>query len=403
MNRNQKSFFSTDTSLSGKIIGIVIILGVVTSIMSGLETRIPWIASFCGAFGDGCRETVPYRMMGISIPFWGAAYYTALALLYLSRPSWLFFPVMAGCGVEAALVVIMVRMKFACVLCAVNFMWMLILFLLLFDKKRISLMLCLGLGCFIVSDALITSPWAAKPENPDILARIGDMEITRQEVEKPLTTQLYKARMNEYRMKENILESRIDEILLEKDAAKKGMTVQALKDELGAEVPAPDERMVDSYFHTGRYKSWGQWNGTEKEIKEKIRQHLVMTEQSRLILDHCEKLRQQHPVTVFLEEPALPMTRVAVDDCPATGPSNAPVVVVELSDYLCPACRRGHKTVERIRAKYKDQIKWVFKANPLESIHPGAGALALSARCAMDQGQFWPFHDHLFTGKKTRR
>lgn len=400
MNRQQKSFFSTDTSLSGKIIGIVIILGVVTSIMSGLETKVAWISSFCSAFGDGCRETVPYRMMGIPIPFWGVGYYTMLALLYLIRPSWLFFPVMAGCGMEAVLVVIMTKMKFVCVLCGINLMWMLILFLLLFDRKRIALMLCLGLACYIASDALIQSPWAALPENPAVLARVGDRDITRKEVEQPITTRLYKSRMQIYQMKQAILESRVDDILLEKDASKKGITVQALRDELSSGTPTPDSRIVDSYFNTGRYKRWGQWAGTEQEIKEKIRQHLAMAEQSQQILDHCQKLRQEYPVSIFLEKPSLPLTHVAIDGCPTTGPAQAPVIVIELSDYLCPACRKGHDVVEQIRKKYKDNVRWVFKANPLERIHPGAGAMALAARCAMDQGQFWAFHDRLFSGKK---
>ncbi len=402
----QENPFKDRSSFFKKVIGIVIALGVAAAILSAFETRVAWIASFCGAFGDGCRETVPYTMMGIPVPWWGIAYYLALGLLYLIRPSWLFFAVMAGCGVEAVLIVIMVKMKFVCVLCAVNFILMAILFFSFFDPKRLSWMLSLGLCFYVFSDALVASPYGAVSDHAaleatsDILAVVDGQKITREEIEQPMTTRLYQMQTKIYRMKEMALDDRINEILLEKDAAQKGITVEALTKALTSKAKAPDDATVSYYYQSRQYRRWGNWTGSEQQIKLKIRQYLILSAENDEILNHCEQLRQTFPVTVHLEKPPLPMTRVVIEGCPSTGPSHAPVMVVELSDYLCPACRRGHETVKRIRETYKDQIKWVFKDNPLESIHAGAKKLALSARCAREQGKFWEFHDLLFSGEK---
>ena len=389
-----------------KLIGIIIIFGVVTAMMSTLEPRVAWIASFCGAFGGGCSETVQYTILGIPVAYWGLAYYTGLAVLYLIRPRWLFFPVMAGMGAEAVMVVVMIRLKLICLLCIINFIWMSVLFLLFFDYRRFSLMLATGLAIYIPVDALITAPYAqvetadacSRPQT--VLARVDDREITQKEVDQPLTTRLHKLQTNIYDLRKNTLDAKIDDILLEKEAARRKITVQALKEVFASKAELPDERMVDSYFATGRYRKWGNWTGSGEEIKEKIRQYLTQSLESRQILDHCRKLEKEYPVSIFLEPPDLPLTRVKIDGCPSQGPASALVIVVELSDYLCPACRKGQKTVKRVKKAYKDKIRWVFRENPLESIHPGAGDLALAARCAGDQGAFWAFHDLLFSEKK---
>nr|WP_319393876.1 thioredoxin domain-containing protein [uncultured Desulfobacter sp.] len=389
-----------------KIVGIIIILGAVTAILSTLETRVAWISSFCGVLGDGCRETVQYSILNIGVSYWGVAFYAFLGMLYLFRPTWLFFAVMAGCGVETVMVILLIQMKLVCILCLMNLAWMLLLLYCFFDFKRFSQMLCVWLVFYVSGGGMVRppdtghDPGGSCHESPQIMARVGGTDITRQQVEQPLTTKLYKMQSDIYRVKHTALENRINQVLLEKDAREKGISVQALKDRLVAELPAVKAAAVDFYFKTGIYKRWGSWRGSEAETREKIRLYLRLSAEEEKILAHCQTLRQRYPVTVFLEKPSLPMTRVSIDGCPSTGPDHATVIVVEVSDYLCPMCRKGHDTLERVRQAYKEKIKWVFKANPLESIHPGATDVALAGRCAGEQGKFWEFHQMLFSGKK---
>jgi protein-disulfide isomerase len=83
---------------------------------------------------------------------------------------------------------------------------------------------------------------------------------------------------------------------------------------------------------------------------------------------------------------------------PYRGNPEAKVVVVEYSDFQCPACAEfANETQPAVQQKYvdSDQIMWVFKNLPLSS-NPHAPVAAAAGECAVDQGKFWEMHDQLF-------
>jgi protein-disulfide isomerase len=88
---------------------------------------------------------------------------------------------------------------------------------------------------------------------------------------------------------------------------------------------------------------------------------------------------------------------VPVDDDPYYGPENAPITIIEFSDYECPFCRKWHVEVySRLVETYPGQIKFVYRDFPLTNIHPDAFPAAEAASCAGDQGVYWPYHELLF-------
>jgi protein-disulfide isomerase len=85
---------------------------------------------------------------------------------------------------------------------------------------------------------------------------------------------------------------------------------------------------------------------------------------------------------------------------PAIGPVDAPVTIIEFSDYQCPYCKRWYDTVKtRLLADYEGKIRFVYRDLPLSSIHPEAQGAAEAANCAGAQNAYWQYHDALFGAK----
>ena len=81
------------------------------------------------------------------------------------------------------------------------------------------------------------------------------------------------------------------------------------------------------------------------------------------------------------------------------GRSDAPIVVYEMADFQCPACRQfALSTMPQIEQEYiqTGKVRWVYVHLPLTSIHANAAAAAELATCAARQGKFWPLHDLLY-------
>jgi protein-disulfide isomerase len=85
------------------------------------------------------------------------------------------------------------------------------------------------------------------------------------------------------------------------------------------------------------------------------------------------------------------------------GRADAPVTLVEFSDFQCPFClRHAKQTFERIKASYVDtgKVRYVFRHNPIQSLHPQAWGAARAAECAGRQGKFWQMHTAIFDNQK---
>ena len=101
------------------------------------------------------------------------------------------------------------------------------------------------------------------------------------------------------------------------------------------------------------------------------------------------------------QAPSQPLqpVKISLDDDPIRGDPNAPITIVEFSDFQCPFCARFHtQTLPAILEEYIDagKVNLVYRDFPLESIHPNALPAAVAAECANEQGKYWEYHDMLF-------
>ncbi len=87
-------------------------------------------------------------------------------------------------------------------------------------------------------------------------------------------------------------------------------------------------------------------------------------------------------------------------DAPALGSADAPVTIVEFSDFQCPFCARWHQEVwPQISETYQGKVRLVYRDFTLVQAHPYAQDAAIAARCAGEQDRYWEYHDLLFQGE----
>lgn len=111
------------------------------------------------------------------------------------------------------------------------------------------------------------------------------------------------------------------------------------------------------------------------------------------------KMLQNRLPTNQPSEPA----KISADDDPVIGNPDAPITIIEFSDFQCPFCARFHvQTLPSLLEEYIDQgkVKLVFRDFPIQSIHPNALPASVAAECANEQGQFKAMHDMLFENQK---
>jgi len=89
---------------------------------------------------------------------------------------------------------------------------------------------------------------------------------------------------------------------------------------------------------------------------------------------------------------------IPVAGAPQRGPANAPITIVEFSDFQCPYCAAAVPQIDALLKDYPTQVKLIFKQFPLES-HSHAAYAAAAALAAQKQGKFWQMHDAMFANR----
>ena len=230
-------------------------------------------------------------------------------------------------------------------------------------------------------------------EGEGIIAVInGSTIIKEKEIDEAIGSQLYSLQERIYNLRKKALENLVTHILLKEEASKRGVTEEELRKQLMPYKVDIKQSDVD--------KSYADILGTlenmnEDEAKQRIRLDL----ESRLKLDlykaAVSEVTSRANVETFLPEPVPPLSRISAEG-PSTGPPNAPVTIVEFSDFQCPYCKQAAITLKTAMQSYGPNVRLVFKQMPL-SIHPEAFQAAQASVCAGEQEKFWEFHDVLFS------
>ncbi|EMO64399.1 DsbA family protein [Leptospira borgpetersenii] len=167
------------------------------------------------------------------------------------------------------------------------------------------------------------------------------------------------------------------------------------KDLLEPSIQSPSVEEMRAVYE--QYKNSPALQGKSfDQVKTEIENHLVSQKKEEARNALFSELRNRYNISIKVKElPPLRDDTITAGNNPSIGPENAKVTVIEFSDFECPFCKRSQDVNAQLRAKYKDQIRWVFRDYPL-SFHPNAMFAHIAANCSTSQGKYWEFFKVLF-------
>jgi protein-disulfide isomerase len=261
-------------------------------------------------------------------------------------------------------------------------------------------MLALGagqLGCSNQESAAASSGSGAgssADDIPAVLATIGDDQITMADVRKRVGDELDQNEARYQRARHALIENSLQQILQDRvlmaEAKKQNTTVLKLVTAEAGGSLEPSEVEIAAWYKENQSRSGGRsLDQIRSEIADYLRNERRKDAAERL----QARLNSEQKVTINLKP-----YRVQLDNegAPAIGPENAPVTLVEFSDFQCPFCGRFFPTLKRLEEKFGDQLRIVYRHYPITKLHPNAVKAAEASMCAHDQGKFWDMHDLMF-------
>jgi protein-disulfide isomerase len=231
-------------------------------------------------------------------------------------------------------------------------------------------------------------------EFPDVLATVDGDKITMSEVRDRAGTELDRIDTQYYLIRSKIVEAVLDSMLRERtilaEAKKQKKSVDDLINAEAGQQLEPTDAQITAWYQANQDRAAGRTlESLRSQISDLLKNKNRKDAEDRLLA----RLNKERKVEVKFHP-----YRLAIDNgaAPARGNTNAPVTMVEFSDFQCPFCFRFAPVLNQVASKYGDKVRIVYRQYPLTSIHPFAFKAAEASLCAHEQGKFWEMHDALF-------
>lgn len=241
---------------------------------------------------------------------------------------------------------------------------------------------------------------AADGNSGDVLAVVGEEEITRGEVQAEAKEQLDQAEIqklqceanykrSKHQVYETVVQQLVRDRLVAEAAAAQGMSEEELIEaEVNAKVAEVTAQEIDAFYNQNRSRIPQPKAEVEPRIREYLQQQRADEARSAFYASLEEDNAVEYKLGPFRVD-------VAAEGAPAKGPADAPVTIVEFSDFECPYCSRVVPALDKLVDEYGDKVRLVFRHFPL-NFHENAQKASEASLCAADQGKFWEMHDLMF-------
>ena len=236
----------------------------------------------------------------------------------------------------------------------------------------------------VVKGVDVTSP---NLSNEAIVATIGGQPLKAAVINERLKPIVYEMRLHAYELTRQQAEQTINNLLLLEEARRRQVGPEEIvRTEISDKVQPPTEAEVAKFYEENKSRI----NGDLNTVRNQIADYLHERERNRLDQELSARLRKNAKIRWLLTEPVQPVQNISVDDDPSRGPANAPVTIVEFTDFQCPACAAMHPVIDEVLKTYGDKVRFVVRDFPLDS-HEHARKAAEAANAANAQGKFFEY------------
>lgn len=226
---------------------------------------------------------------------------------------------------------------------------------------------------------------------PGIAAQIGSRKITIAELDTKGLAEDLKTYQALYDTRKRVLDAMIAESLQDAEAKSRGITRDLL---IAQEVTAKSKPVTNTDVSDFYEKNKAGMQGRTLEQMQAQIEAFLNNQSRQMAMDaFTASLRKKADVKILLDAPRVEVKIAA--GTPSKGPADAPVQILEFSDFQCPYCSRVTPTLAKLVETYGDKVRIAFRDFPLP-FHDKAEGAAEAAQCANAQGKFWPYHDKLF-------
>jgi len=225
-----------------------------------------------------------------------------------------------------------------------------------------------------------------------VLATVGGRPITAGTLSERLKPIVYKLRLNTYQLAKQALDLTINDQLLLAEATRSNVPPEEIvRKEISEKVRPPSEADVAKFYEDNKARI----SAPLAEASNQIASYLQEQDRQRLESALSERLRAGANIRLLISAPSLPAQVISVDDDPVRGDANAPVTIVEFTDFQCPSCAAMQPILEEALKSYGAKVRLVVRDFPLE-MHANARKAAEAANAANAQGKFFEYTTLLF-------
>jgi len=270
----------------------------------------------------------------------------------------------------------------------------------------------------------------------EIAAELQEEKLTYGELRQRTAERLIPIQNDEYRLLHQAVENWMDDHVLQREAKARGLTTAKLyQQEIWSRVQVS---LNDAHNEYNRNREL--YNQSFEKVQDELVKSLRNRRYAEVKQKYLGSLREKYGAKNFLQKPDFyveglgvapvavqgqagdarpvkkspPVVAAAAQNLPSSipvqdlagrpsrGPADAPVTIIEFSDFHCPFCKRVQPTLDQLMQNYPGKIRHIWRHLPL-SIHPGADRVHEASECAAEQNKFWEFHDKVFENQQAAR